>query len=85
MMIDVCVCVKVGECWGYNRFLSLERLKTFVADDQLKLHFAIRPTTFQTQVRDLKLYSSYIESRVPGMRERNIQRVDHISRFTLVG
>ena len=56
---------EVGECWGYNRFMRLDRLRRYVVDDQLRLHFSIRPTTFQTQVRDLKLYTKYIESRMP--------------------
>ena len=63
---------QVGECWGYNRFLSLERLQTFVGNDQIKIHFAIKPTVYQTQVRDLKLYTTYIESRLPEGKIENL-------------
>ena len=57
---------QVGECWGYNRFVSLERLKNFLVDGQLKIKFAVKPTNFQTQLRDLGLYASFLESKVPG-------------------
>ena len=67
----------MGECWGYNRFLSLDRLKTFVVDDELKIHFGVRPTVFQTQVRDQATYIAHIESRQPGeiiLRYKKIEK-----------
>ncbi len=50
----------IGECWGYNRYLSLSRVRLLLVDGDLKLKFSVRPETYPVGVRDMENYMNFI-------------------------
>jgi len=50
----------IGECWGYNRYLSLNRVRMLLVDGDLKLKFSVRPETYPVGVRDMENYMNFI-------------------------
>ncbi|UJR08618.1 hypothetical protein I4U23_012877 [Adineta vaga] len=56
---------EVGECWGYNKFFSLEALTTEgfldTINDTLIIRFQVRPPTYQQKCRDQQWYIKHVE------------------------
>ncbi|CAF1252060.1 unnamed protein product [Adineta steineri] len=57
---------EVGECWGYNKFYSLDALITdgFIdpINDTLIIRFQVRPPTYQQKSRDQQWYIKHLEN-----------------------
>ncbi|CAF0974130.1 unnamed protein product [Adineta ricciae] len=56
---------EVGECWGYNKFFSLDALTSEgfldIINDTLIIRFQVRPPTYQQQCRDQQWYMKHLE------------------------
>lgn len=56
---------EVGECWGYNKFFSLDALTSEgfldLINDTLIIRFQVRPPTYQQQCRDQQWYMKHLE------------------------
>ena len=57
---------EVGECWGYNKFFSLDALITDgfldITKDTLIIRFQVRSPTFQQKSRDQQWYIKQLEN-----------------------
>jgi len=57
---------EVGECWGYNKFFSLDALTTDgfldTNNDTLIIRFQVRPPTYQQKSRDQQWYIKQLEN-----------------------
>ena len=70
---------EVGECWGYNRFIRLDLLRSegyIEDDDTLTIKYHVRPPTYLQKCRDLLWYNGLLEES----RERNKQLANKLKK-----
>ncbi|KAI8851848.1 hypothetical protein BC829DRAFT_441168 [Chytridium lagenaria] len=45
-----------GECWGYNRFMSLGNMEQFLEEDTVTVRYGVRALTYRQRCIDLERY-----------------------------
>jgi len=55
---------KRGECWGYNKFISIAQLSEgFLVDDSFEIKFSVAPSTFALKCEDQARYIEKLEQQ----------------------
>lgn len=70
---EFCTEFAPGECWGYNRFLQLEKLLTDgyldPSEDRLVFRFAVRPSSYRQICSSQRAYIQSLELAVASKRQ----------------